>query len=59
LVADRKIGINLCRDDLAGTATCIAQTSPEENLQMRQATLATFHELFAENVFAENLRNLL
>lgn len=59
LVASRNMGINLCREDLSVTATRIAEISPDTNLQMRQATLDTFHELFLETVFANKLRELI
>ncbi len=59
LVNHRNMGINIQRDDLPATAAAIAQTSPEANFQMRRATLDTFRELFEENTFQENLRQLL
>lgn len=59
LVNSRNMGINVLREDLPATAAQIAATTPELNLQMRQATLDTFHELFEESIFREKLCQLL
>jgi len=59
LVNQRGIGINVQREALADTAAKIAAVTPETNLQMRQATLDAFRELFMESVFREKLRQLL
>jgi len=55
LVAQRGIGINIARNDLAGTARQIAAITPEQQLKMAENTLDTFHRLFTEDTFRQKL----
>ena len=59
LVAEKQMGINICRDDLAETARQATEVSPETLLRMRQNTLQTFHTLFSQEIFHEELTKLL
>lgn len=59
LVEERGIGINVCREKITETARRAVGVTPEENLQMRQNTLAAFDALFSERVFEENLEKEL
>lgn len=59
LVTQRGIGVHVRRDDIPATAAEIAASTPETNLQMRQATLSCFRELFEENIFRQKLQQLL
>ena len=59
LVEERGIGINVCREKITETARRAVGVTPEENLKMRQNTLAAFDALFSERVFEENLEKEL
>ena len=59
LVQVQQMGINLCRENLAETARLAAAVSPETLLTMRQNTLQTFHTLFSQKIFSEELTKLL
>ncbi|MGI6260581.1 MAG: glycosyltransferase [Acutalibacteraceae bacterium] len=59
LVEKRKIGLNVCREDIRRTAVLAAGVSVEENLQMRQNTLGVFNEIFSKEAFCAQLDRLL
>ncbi len=59
LVDERRMGINLNREEPRETAVKLCSLSDEELLQMRQNTLACFHELFCEEQFREMLKEFL
>lgn len=59
LVRQKALGINLCRENPAETARLVAETTPARRLEMAANTLNTFHELFAEPVFRQNLLSYL
>ena len=59
LVQAQQMGINLCRENLAETARLATSVSPETLLTMRQNTLQTFHTLFSQKIFSEELTKLL
>ncbi len=59
LVQEQGVGINLDRADPAHTAKLLAENTPEENLQMRRATLEMFHRHFTQAIFSDTLRKLI
>lgn len=55
LIAQRNLGMNLCRNNLEETARQIAESTPQSQLEMANNTLSAFHELFSETVFQQTL----
>ncbi len=55
LVTQKGIGFNIDRNNLKQTAESILAQTPEENLEMRNATLSAFQTLFTKEQFLETL----
>ena len=54
-VAQRQMGFNIDRENLAEAARQIAETTPETQLQMAENALCAFRELFTEEIFQQKL----
>ena len=59
LVAQRNLGINVCRENLAETARQAAGITPQHQLEMAENTLQAFQELFTEARFQQTLLSRL
>ena len=55
LVAEKRMGFNVDRNNLKQTAEAILAQTPEENLEMRNSTLSAFQALFTKEHFLETL----